>query len=317
METYGQKFSLLANLPVYQCVLNLTGRSENILDMSRGKAMEYRDKLGWDSRTGEEAEWSFLMQLAFYCKDYGKATEMAKKVETLHAGASRALPLYHARVFFFCLIATHNVRETGKRKYKEKAKKHYDVVREWVSKQKAINVVHKFQILNAEMLTLEKKQKESTTMEAFDKAIASSARAGFLQDAALTCQLASQAVADKEKKRGYFNRSLEFYRSWGAHGVAEYLETSTKQRTPSVLRAVSSVGSITSDSSSRGSSSHLGYRARERFDKSLSSNHMKIDISNPHSISGSELLHSSVRPAAPRTSSSVGSGLDAISTTND
>jgi hypothetical protein len=123
------------------------------------------------------------------------------------------------------------------------------------------------------MLTLEpeKKQKESTIMEAFDKAIAVSARAGFLQDAALTCQLASRAVTDKEEKREYFSRSLEFYRSWGAHGVAEYLETSIRRRRPSLLsQAGSSNGSITS-----GSSSRRGYRARERFDKSLSIKHTK------------------------------------------
>jgi hypothetical protein len=36
MHNYGQKMMVLANVPVYQCVLNLTGQSANILDMASG-----------------------------------------------------------------------------------------------------------------------------------------------------------------------------------------------------------------------------------------------------------------------------------------
>ena len=72
--------------------------------------MEYRDKLGWENRTGEHAEWSYGMQIAFYSKDFELATRLANKVESVYTGATRALPVFHTRVFFFCLIATHNAR---------------------------------------------------------------------------------------------------------------------------------------------------------------------------------------------------------------
>jgi hypothetical protein len=130
--------SILANVPLYQCILNLTGQSDDILDMAHGEAVEYRTRLGWENRTGEHAQWSYNMQLAFYCAEYDVATALAEKVETINAGASRALPLYHARVFFFCLIAIHNAKETGKRRYRAMAKKYYNVVRGWVVKQRAI-----------------------------------------------------------------------------------------------------------------------------------------------------------------------------------
>ena len=42
MDDYNQKMNqkimLFANFPLYQCILNLTGQSENILEMSNGKA---------------------------------------------------------------------------------------------------------------------------------------------------------------------------------------------------------------------------------------------------------------------------------------
>lgn len=265
--------SILANVPLYQCILNLTGQSDDILDMALGEAVEYRTKLGWENRTGEHAQFSYHMQLSFYCAEYDVASALAEKVELINSGVSRALPLYHARVFFFCLIAMQNAKETGKRKYRVKAKKHYDVVRGWVVKQRAINVVHKLQILDAEMLNLEpkKRQKDQPTVEVWSTAISASIKAGFLQDAALAAYLASRAVKDREQSRDYFLRSCELYRSWGATGVAEYLESSARRRRSSLL-----TGSATSGSSS--SSLRTGYRSRERFDKSISLKHTKLDI---------------------------------------
>ena len=95
--------------------------------------------------------------------------------------------------------------------------------------QKAINVVHKLQILDAEMQTIEpKKSREDTTLAPlYDKAIASATKAGFLQDAALAAQLASYAVQDERDSREYFRRSCELYQSWGAKGVVDYLERSS------------------------------------------------------------------------------------------
>lgn len=266
----SQKMTVLANVPVYQCILNLTGQSDSILDMSHGKAMDYRTKLGWEERTGEHAEWSFHMQIAFYCEDYALATTLAEKVEQINPGASGALPLYHARVFFFCLVAIHNAKETGKRQYRVKAKKYYNVVRGWVVKQRAINVVHKLQIVDAEMLTLEpkKRQTDEALSQAFSKAIAASTKAGFLQDAALAARLASRAIQEKELSREYFRKSCELYRSWGARGVADYLEQSARRRRTS----------FTGSTSGSSSSIRAGYRSRERFDKSVSLKHTKLDI---------------------------------------
>jgi hypothetical protein len=217
------------------------------------------------------------MQIAFYCEEYDLATVMANKVESLNPGATRALPLYHARVFFFCLIAIHNAKQTGKRQYKQKAKKYYNMVRGWVFKQKAINVVHKYQILQAEMATLEPKrlQQDWKLTAAFDKAIAASIRSGFLQDAALAAHLASQAIQDTEESRHYFLRSCELYRSWDANGVADHLERSSKRHGRNVLRR-SSDGSVLSHKSS--SSFQKGYRSRERFDKSLSIRHNSLKL---------------------------------------
>jgi hypothetical protein len=57
MNDYGQKTMLLANVPLFQTVLNLTGQSEQVINISNGKAMDYRKDLDFEShRTGEQGE---------------------------------------------------------------------------------------------------------------------------------------------------------------------------------------------------------------------------------------------------------------------
>jgi hypothetical protein len=153
------------------------------------------------------------------------ATQLYQKLEDLDPGIAKGLPLYHARVFFFALICMHNAKQPkSKRKHKAEGKKYLEVVRGWVVDKRAINLVHKLMILEAEMMTVRSGKKvlrskikdasfHATTslsegatnaaantmlIAAFDKAIAASAKTGFLQDAALACHVASRAAADEE-----------------------------------------------------------------------------------------------------------------------
>ena len=260
-----QKMMLLANVPLFQCILNLTGRSDDILDMSHGEAVHYRALIGWEHRTGEHAEWSYQMQIAFYCEDFGLATSLSKKLQHIDVGPVRGLPIFHARVFFFALIAMHNAKATGKRKYIFEARKHYKVVKHWVSENRAINVVHKLLILDAEMLTMSRRwrQRKNELVEAFDRAVAASTRAGFLQDAALAAHLASRAI-DGDECLDYFRRARELYLTWGAKQVVDHIGSTSSFR-PMIPRPA-----LTSTSP--------GYRSREHFDGSVALSHKKLQI---------------------------------------
>ena len=293
MMEYNNKFWVLINLPLYQCILNLTGRSRNILDST--ETMKYRSKLGWEGRTGEETDWSYRMQIAFYSEDFQMATDYANKLMAIAPGQARTFPYYQTRVFFFVLIALWNVKHCPrssrlrKRKYMMIAKKYYAMVKSWVLKKKAINMAHKLRILDVEMKSTKKTMDKRKLMLAYDEAIASSARCGFLNDAALAAHLASRTPLAKEDCRTrhlYFERALELYEGWGATGLLDILsEKSISGFSLIMLKDDTSrtfshryreQGSFRAQEHGSSDSQHFGFRSRKRFDQRLSQQHKEL-----------------------------------------
>lgn len=93
-----------------------------------------------------------------------------------------------------------------------------------------VNVVHLVLILAAERVSLEIKDQAASqkVKEAFDKAISTSLRAGFIADAALACHRASiffqQADhQDADLQSHYLNTSVDLYSRWEAWAVVRYL----------------------------------------------------------------------------------------------
>ena len=161
MFDYGQNFWGLLLTPTFQCVLNLTGKSKNVMDMSHGVAERYRKQFGGTSSRGQESDLSFLMQIAFYCEDFPLATRLAEKLKRVGNGTSRGTFFEQTRVFFFTLIAIHQVRMNKRRPLKQEvfrrdAKKLYELVRSWVIEMKSINMAHKLLILDAEMMSIQR-----------------------------------------------------------------------------------------------------------------------------------------------------------------
>ena len=81
----------------------------------------------------------------------------------------------------YITLQLYNAKSTGKRKYREEAKTYLKLLRDWVTKKRAINISHKLMVLNAEMMTLGRKSTKKTNpeiMAAFDKAISSATKLG-------------------------------------------------------------------------------------------------------------------------------------------
>jgi len=99
---------------------------------------------------------------------------------------------------------------------KKQAIQEMNVIRAWVRKAN-VNLVHNLYLLEAELAVLEGKngQAESNYGHAIDDA----ARMGFLQDLALTHELASQfyeSIGDAAKKDLHTSSSIKYYSEWGA-----------------------------------------------------------------------------------------------------
>lgn len=264
MMEYGHKFFLLINVPIHQCVLNLTGKSNDILDLYGGVAAFYREKVGWESRAGEQVQWSYALQLAVYCECLDLATEMYETLEPLPPGVSKSVVFYPTRIFFFAVIAIWNFKSNGKRKWKHAARKHMATIKGWVAKNGAINLAHKVLILEAEEASMKKNVSEQELVALYDKAINVSAKTGFLQDAGLASHLASRSVTDGRSSRDYFRRCIDHYVRWGAKGIPSFL-TRENANLPSSLM-------LPRVESAR----QNGFRARERFDMEVIEEHKNV-----------------------------------------
>lgn len=217
-------------LPLFQLVMNLTGRTSNILDMYNGGAMCYRTMIGWGGdkgRSGELAQWSYSLHLYVYCEEWDMANEMYDKLINEDIGFLRSFPIWHCRIFFFALVAMYNAKQAkGWKRYKwtQAIEKHTKLIRMWVLGRKAINMVHKLQLLEAVQLTLKRPYPaDEVLVPAFDTAILAASKAGFFQDAALGAAHAARAVKDEDKKMDYAVFAQQAYKKWGASGVARHL----------------------------------------------------------------------------------------------
>lgn len=173
--------------------------------------------------------------------------------------------------FFFALIHIGNYRLKRKRKDKSEAERIVELFRKLV-KAGAINLVHKLQLLEAEMLTLSNNVSDRA-FQKYDAAIVSASRAGFLQDAALANYLCFQSCKALNVRSHmaeiYLKKSFEQWISWGAVAVAN----SFVLRHPDVFHE-DSVELILKDESHMGGS----FRGRCRFDDSLSQMHKRIVV---------------------------------------
>lgn len=232
-------------LPLFQLVLKLIGDDladddgdDTFLDMYSGRAMALRRRIGcgWEnagrkgtSRPGEVAQWSYSLHLFVYCEEWEKATEMYNKIADMDIGALRSFPMWHNRVFFMALVALQSAKSAPwikKRKWMRAFEKYFGMMQMWVLKRKALNLVHKFQLLEVLKLTVDQGRKnpsDSLLQAAVDRAIFPALRAGQCQDAGLGAALAASAVQNWDAKLRYAALAQHCYGKWGAHGVVKHL----------------------------------------------------------------------------------------------
>ena len=158
------------------------------------------------------------------------------------------------RKFFIGLVAIELFRETKKWKYKKLATKMADRL-EGLAKKGAINCFHKYLILKAELLATKGSVDDVKSFDSvddirrvYDKAIATSQRAGFSQDAALACEKAGEYFYRlRESGEDTFwpevclSRAHRLYSEWGATAKANEL---LKRRTSFIDDENSQVGDV-------------------------------------------------------------------------
>ena len=271
MLEYRQSLAFLVITPVWQAVLNLTGSSDDPTNLEAGMAFEKRSLVPNPGKAGEKVMYSFSMQLSFFFGNIDKAGECAEKLKQETKGLTKAMVFYPTRLFFFALIAIAKFRQRHisklkRAKFRMEAEKYTKTLRSFVSAG-GINIVHKVQLLEAELLSLSPKEDVQTVQKMYDSAIVSSSRGGFLNDAALANYLCFQFCDDhgEEAATDYLVRSYNLWIDWDARAVADSLWA----RHPDCFGSSSSASLNFSSS---------GYRSRTRFNASLSELHKHLSV---------------------------------------
>jgi hypothetical protein len=253
--------------PLWQCLLNLTGNSSEPRNMEAGLAYEQWKLVSSKGKSfGQQVVVSYWMQIAFYFGDIEKATELSKQLKQEFSGLTKAMVFYPARLFFFTLIAMANYRKSQQRKYKVEAQKNIKIFRTLVSAG-AMSIVHKLQLLEAELLSLSPKECIAIICKKYDDSIVSARRAGFLQDAALANYLCFELCQRRNHvtsvSANYLTQSRALWTMWNATAVADSLI----DRHPAFL------GDSAALTISCGS-----FRSRQVFNSSLTKQHKFLPV---------------------------------------
>ena len=143
--SFSQKYFCRKFFPYLQVLLNITGQSEDVLDVDRGKAIDKMNSFGLRTlKDADDEKSSVLLTLQIHCQEYGKASKIFEELKDLDVGLARFHDRWHVRVFSFALICINNaqdIRSLLKRRYWTKlAKKYVGMIKIWVEDYKAINL---------------------------------------------------------------------------------------------------------------------------------------------------------------------------------
>ncbi|CAB9517757.1 Transcriptional regulator [Seminavis robusta] len=276
MHYYGQTSTLLFALSNYQCVLNLTGQSDSVLDIGGGESQKWRKIANWNGKTGGQSDLSYLLQIAIFCRNKKIAVETKEKLLVSDKVNSSAVVngAYYfglARAFYMGIVSYWQYHTCSKlnlarrQKLLGEAKKFHDMVRSWVVEHGSINLPQKLFILEAEQLRAQG-VKGADLKAAYEKAIVASTKSGFTQDAALAAHLASEAIP--KERENFLQQARSSYLRWGATGVVQYIDRDL----------------VVEDQSS-GEMEESSFRARRRFSEAMLREEAAIPLqTNPEKL---------------------------------
>jgi len=169
--------------------------------------------------------------------------------------------------------------------HRRKARRHVTKVEKWV-KNGNVNCVDLLQLLQAEQMTLSKTATVDSVRRAFDTAIQSSTKSGFVHNAALANEraalylLSSPGEDSADYGMMYMRRAVELYTEWGAMGKVRKLEWQHDLLGTQLAEGHQKVFSSSIQGRKRFSSKLLNLREKISFDDSFdcSSNEFTVQI---------------------------------------
>ena len=106
------------------------------------------------------------------------------------------------------------------------------VVKHAIAKEgKGINLTHKLHLMEAELLSMDKRKSPEEVRRVYNAAIRAANRCGFRHDAAWANERAGQfcsRAGDSIRARDYLAEAVALFQDWGAYGVQRHLQAEHK-----------------------------------------------------------------------------------------
>jgi len=158
------------------------------------------------------------LRIFYYHGKFEEALELAREADTISAEALPTLQ-YPEQRFYYALILFAlwpDYSEADREAFKKIIFQIMKQMKRWADSCPE-NFLHKYHLLNAENARIEGRERDA--MDLYDRAIASSRENEFIQNAALSCELAAKfyiSIGKKRFARIFFQEAYYDYRKWGA-----------------------------------------------------------------------------------------------------
>ena len=206
-------------------MLHLTGRADTPLNFEELAKFGPKADYPRSSQTYRLLDgYGGRLKLAIWFGEYSFAETMVAKLKEVPS-PDASYQFITSRTYYSGLMASGMARQTGKKKYRSKAKKFAKEMKQLV-RAKGINSLHRQLLMEAELVDSNKANEEKGKAK-YDQAIAAAFTAGNLSDAGLACELAGEfllRIGNTTTCRQYFTRSRSRYVHWGATVKVDHLD---------------------------------------------------------------------------------------------
>jgi predicted ATPase len=227
-KLHRRKFSVTFNNVILQLIHCWTGRTTSPARLS-GSVIDFDEARSYfleiNNITWVAGIYFYSMFLAYTFGDYEFAGQMAEGSRDVQKTPSALLMTVEVR-FIEGLTAVALLRKGGHcRKNTKIARSALNQLKKWAKESPRIFTA-KYELLNAEFLSLKAKVYGSKVFVVYEKAIEAAAEGGYIRDAALACERAGDykySRGDAEGAIRLWGRAITLYDQWGATEKSEHL----------------------------------------------------------------------------------------------
>lgn len=262
-----------------QCILNLTGRGNDVLRLS-GPLCDSEEMLPQHIAANERSiifnHYLHTMIFHYLFEDFTTALEFMRKTEEYLDGAAGA----HSTVIYFTfdslihLALWESFSEVEKKKIRKRIGANQKKLKKW-AKFAPANNLHKAALVDAELARVNGDYGQAR--ELYDEAARGARESAYMQDEALSYELAGKFYLQRDLDRlgqHYLHSALRAYQRWGAVVKVKHLEEKYSRyfiRPDQDVSPASSTTSILNVTTSNGGALALDFSSVLKSTQALSS----------------------------------------------